>query len=542
MARKRQIKEPEKQPVIKRSYASRKRVADDYLDTYMDGLIPTNDTVLERLGEPSYEAYKNVLIDGQVKTVRETREANVKGLKMKIVQDESTEDVVKFCEENFKRLKGEAFQDDFISMCLKANDYGMGPIEVSWAVENGKALVSALTDIPARYFKFDDKFNLRFLSKANPFVGEPVKPRKILLPRNNPSFDNPYGEALLSLCYWPVLFKRNATKWWNRLTEKYGFPWVLAKQHSDPGTQEIIDYVANLAAMMQDGVAAVPKDDEVELMDTGAKANPDMFEGLLKYNDAVIAKIYLGQALTTDLGDYGSRAASETGKDIIGDRTRMDQRMIENIGSTLLTWMTELNFGNVKPPKMVLEDPIGINLEQAQRDNILYGTGWDFTKDYMIRTYNFKEGDIQKRQQQEIGPRPKEEEDEEKSKKDFAQGGIIGATGAIPAFLNSDETVQQKTIMNRFKEALFTRARFKDQRGIDAAVEALTASKDTAKMSRELLAPIQKIVNNSDSYDEALANLSKAWKDMDPSDLEETLMNSLFVADTVGRFGAGAEL
>jgi phage gp29-like protein len=43
------------------------------------------------------------------------------------------------------------------------------------------------------------------------------------------TFDNPYGFADLSLCFWPVTFKKAGWSFWMRFSEKYGTPWVVGR-------------------------------------------------------------------------------------------------------------------------------------------------------------------------------------------------------------------------------------------------------------------------------------------------------------------------
>ena len=40
------------------------------------------------------------------------------------------------------------------------------------------------------------------------------------------SYTDPYGESILSRCYWSVFFKKDTIKFWSTFTEKYGMPYL----------------------------------------------------------------------------------------------------------------------------------------------------------------------------------------------------------------------------------------------------------------------------------------------------------------------------
>jgi hypothetical protein len=63
---------------------------------------------------------------------------------------------------------------------------------------------------PPEWFQFDNDNLLRFRAKDAGLEGEPVPLNKFVVPRQDATYDNPYGFPDLSMCFWPVTFKKAA--------------------------------------------------------------------------------------------------------------------------------------------------------------------------------------------------------------------------------------------------------------------------------------------------------------------------------------------
>jgi len=157
-------------------------------------LLPDPDRILEKLSLPMAEAYKNIETDDKVTSVRGSRSAAVKSLNWDIFRGKAQSQATKKLEMIFDDYID---MDRFIDDIMMANPWGMGPIEVSWEYRDNLA-IPILGDRPARWFTFDVENKPKFLSRKSGLAGEEIKPRTLLLPRNNPTYDNPYGERLLS--------------------------------------------------------------------------------------------------------------------------------------------------------------------------------------------------------------------------------------------------------------------------------------------------------------------------------------------------------
>ena len=114
---------------------------------------------------------------------------------------------------------------------LDAVLYGYQPMEVMWGKVGGYLVPVDIVGKPADWFVYDDEPTSCACapSKATACKGEELPARKFLVPRQDASYDNPYGFADLSMVFWPTTFKKGGLKFWVQFTEKYGAPWIIGK-------------------------------------------------------------------------------------------------------------------------------------------------------------------------------------------------------------------------------------------------------------------------------------------------------------------------
>ena len=91
----------------------------------------------------------------------------------------------------------------------------MQPLEVVWRRDGTSTVPDRVVGKPVEWFVFAAEDNsLRLRTKANLILGEELPPKKFLLARYNATYDNPYGERVLSRCFWPVAFKKGGMARW----------------------------------------------------------------------------------------------------------------------------------------------------------------------------------------------------------------------------------------------------------------------------------------------------------------------------------------
>lgn len=370
---------------MKEEIASRQR-SRDYANFNM--YLPNPDPVLKKQGR-DIDVYKELRGDAHVGADILKRKAGVRSLEWEITGDQGQ--VLSFVQECFDALDVYSL----ISESLDAALFGYRPLEVIWEKRGGRVAPGRVEGKPPEWFRYSADNELLFLSREQ-WSGEPVPPYKFIVARNEPSYENPYGIAALSACFWPVVFKRGGLKFWVTFTEKYGMPWVVGKYARGTNQTEIDKIVESLDNMIQDAVAAIPDDSSVTIIEAGGKgASADIYEKMLHFCNAEISKAIVGQTLTTEVGSNGSYAASKTHAQVLQDVINSDARMIESAMNTLIGWIVELNFGSAARPKFVMYEEEDVDQALADRDQKLVSGGVRFTKAYYTRAYGFKEDEIE---------------------------------------------------------------------------------------------------------------------------------------------------
>lgn len=222
--------------------------------------------------------------------------------------------------------------------------------EVVWGVVDGFTVPIKVIDRPTRRFTFGTDNELRLLTQSSPMMGEAVDEYKFLVTQHMPSFDNPYGIALLSCCFWAYTFKHNGFRFFVKFCEKYGIPWAIGKYPAGTSLEQQNALANSLTQMVEDAVAAIPEGGSVELLEVNSAGQTLPQERLIDLCNREISKALTSQTLATEIQGAGSYAASKTHRDREQDVNKSDRQMDMDSMNRLLSWMTEINFSGAKPP------------------------------------------------------------------------------------------------------------------------------------------------------------------------------------------------
>ncbi|MBU1565573.1 MAG: DUF935 domain-containing protein [Proteobacteria bacterium] len=374
---------------------------------------------------------------------------------------------------------------------------GHRALEVVWVYSSGNWLPEYLRDIPNRRL-IHNGFEWRLLTLLNQNLGVPFPERKVLMATHMASTDNPYGEALLSRCYWPYLFKHNGFKWWVTLAEKHGIPWVIGKLGGQTEEPQRRDLLNKLVALVMDAVAVLPKDAEVDIKGL-AGVNPDVHAGLITVCNAEISKVLVGQTLSTELDQKGgSRAATETHSELRGEIVDADGKLVARVMNRLFAWITEVNLGpNVAAPKF----------KWVEED--VPPTEWANVADKAIKAMP---GKVPRRWAWEKFGIPEAMVGEEMV---ASSPKTTPVPGQPATFARDDEFTKEQQAL----EALADKS-------IQEAVSALAGNEE------KILAAVQ----GADSYEEAMDKLLALYPDIDVRQLDDILSRTLLAAGAFGRF------
>ncbi|ENU32438.1 DUF935 domain-containing protein [Acinetobacter parvus] len=353
----------------------------------LGSVLPNPDPILKKMGK-DISVYKDIRSHAVVKGALRRRRAAVKAKAWRIVQDKASDQVFEHINSIFKKLQ----INKITGGMFDATWFGYQPCEITWAYQDGAWLPVKIEAMPTEWFFFDTDSQLRFKDKNAGQNGLLIEPRKYLVPAQDATFDNPYGEPDAALVFWADAFLQGGKEFWVRFTEKYGSPWVIGKygNNYDEAKQEVL--LNNLYAMVQDAVAVIPDNSQIEIIEAAGKsASADVFERFLMYCRSEINIALLGQNQTTEA--EANRASATAGAEVSAEISDGDCEMTAEQFQLLIDWIVDYNWGGPSPQFEYFEDSNG-GKEQADRDASLYASGTRFTNQYRMREYGFQEGDL----------------------------------------------------------------------------------------------------------------------------------------------------
>lgn len=352
-------------------------------------LLPNPDPILKAQGK-AIAVYRDLRTDALVGGCIRRRKSAVKALDWGLDRGQSASRVAK----SVQGILDDLDLERIIGQMLDATLYGYQPMEIAWAQVGGLWVPADVQAKPPEWFCFDADAQLRFKSRKEPLYGELLPERAFLLPRQDPTYQNPYGFADLSMCFWPALFKKGGLKFWLAFTEKFGSAFAVGKLPRSATPEERATLLDSLDAIIQNGVATIPDDGSIELIEAAGKsASADLYEKLVLHCRGEISIALLGQNQTTEAS--ANRASSVSGLEVTKDLRDGDAEIVTAAFNQLIRWVCEVNFGGATAPQFSLWDQKDQDTLQAQRDKSNYEAGARFTNAYWTRAYGYQDGDLQ---------------------------------------------------------------------------------------------------------------------------------------------------
>lgn len=474
-------------------------------------ILPDPDPILQKLGE-SVKVYKDLLSDDHVGGTVIRLKNEVKSLEFRIKPaDGMKEDdpEMKLCRAVLQSLEDNGFAiKDIISQSLSPHLFGMAPFEVNWNTKKKPWLPVKLQLKPFEWFVYDSENNLLFKSMMNP-TGMPITgpnankwfKYQFFVLRNEPSYENPYGDKALSRCFWPVTFKRGGLKFLSIFIEKYGMPNVEIKH--PPGIDEgsLEKLVQAAALMIQDSVIAIPDGNSIQLHRGGEKQSGDLYKMYIDMCDAMIDKAILTNTLATSQQSKGGYSSAEAGSEIVWSLGKQLKDYPEELFNKVFRAVIDLNIGSKRYPVFTTYDEEEAKKDFADRDKILseafHAAGQQLkrTKAFLINNYGYKEDEFE-------------------------------ITDSIPEDIpNNLPTVPQ------FSEKEFAEI-----------PEVNIPDRLTQMMMEKVLAPVIKHIEQNADRRTMIDELSKVFPQMDTTELENYLTNLIFIYEIQGRLDAAKEV
>lgn len=352
-------------------------------------VLPNPDPILKSQGK-DITVYRDMRSDGLIGSCIRRRKSAVKALDSGLDRNASPSRVTKAVQAMLDELD----LPRIIGQILDCTLYGYQPLEVNWQARGGLLVPTDVVAKPPEWFRFDTDNQLRFLTRDDPMLGELVPERKFLLARQDPTYQNPYGFPDLSMCFWPLAFKKGGLKFWLSFAEKFGSAFSIGKLPRNATETERAALLDSLDDLIQNGVATIPDDGSVELLEmAGKSASADLYERLVMHCRGEITIALLGQNQTTEAS--ANRASATAGLEVTHELRDADGKLAAETVNTLIEWFCELNFGSAQVPQFSLWDQAAQDTLQAARDKSNHEAGANFTNAYWMRAYGYQEGDLQ---------------------------------------------------------------------------------------------------------------------------------------------------
>ncbi|MBK6853249.1 MAG: DUF935 family protein [Burkholderiales bacterium] len=196
-------------------------------------LLPNPDPILKEQGK-DISTYRAIARDPHVGACIRRRKAALRAMEWAVQRGKAAARVHKAVQEVFDALPlGAHHQPGAGGRVVRLPAHG-GDLGAQRGPDHRRAGAAAK---PPEWFCFDTDNQLRMRTRRQPFEGEALPARKFLLPRQDPTYQNPYGQADLALCFWPTTFKRGGLRFWLTFAEKFGSAFAVASCPAAPATR-----------------------------------------------------------------------------------------------------------------------------------------------------------------------------------------------------------------------------------------------------------------------------------------------------------------
>lgn len=506
-------------------------VEKDIYQDYIGKTLLNPDKILKsESGGRGVEIYEDLLRDDKVGSTLQTRKLAVVGKEWEVIpasEKRADQKVADYVKEVLLGFDFDAARRALLSGLV----IGFKPAEVMWNYSEGQVWVKEIMGRASRRFVFDTSRRLRLLTLSNMIAGEELPDRKFMVYTNVSDNGSPYGDGLGRILYWPVWFKKNAIKFWMVFADKFGSPTVIGKYPSGTTKAKQDELLDAIDAIQQEAAIKIPDNMVIELLEATRSGSITTYDALTGFMNRAIAQVILGQTLTSEIGDKGSYAASQTHEDVRQDYLKADaDSLCLCINNSLIRWIVDYNYPAVSayPKVWIRTEPEADLKPLVDRDSILVSQiGLPVTKKYFYDTYGIpepKKGEELVERPQAVlqapmddgrlssglsseGLWPKGEtlvkgggtrDEENKKKNEFAEGGTL--TGLVTAQREIDSLTDQ---------------------ALAAGVIDSTA--------------IGRAVDEAQSYEDLQTKLAEAYQGIDITAFRNILAQAMFMADLKGR-------
>lgn len=491
--------------------------------SHLLGVLPNPDPILKKTGK-RVEVYRDLMGDWEVFSAVDLVHGGLQDLEWQLEQGDSDAGAFRDFEQRFNDWD----IHKILSECVDGRNFGYQPFEFMWVKNSDAWNITNVVGKPPEWFNFNADNELQFKSRSSR-TGEPVKPYQFTCAQHRESYQNPYGEAALSRCFWPVTFKKGGIEFMTKFLEKYGIPWVIGKQPRGVGKKKKNELLDDLANMVADAVAVIPDDASVDIKESQGKGgSSDAFKSYIWYFDAAINKVILSSETAMSVSKEGSGEQRGNSQ----EHAKASKSVIRGIGgmaakviNQAIKW--EWHFNHEGPaPEFSVYAPADVQKDRAERDSNLQGQGVRFKENYYMKHYGFNEDEFEIVEVDPTSPVP-----------GFSQR-------AADSHPNGCQCTGCQRATRNAQPATFNEESDRNQRLLEEMVEGIGGDESAAtnqQLMEAVLEPVMDLIENAASMEEIMQELASTFPEMSTDQLEQRLTSVFFLADIWGRLSAQDE-
>lgn len=348
--------------------------------------LPPQDPLLDKLGGGKYDLYREVLSDWQVRSTFQQRQLALTACEWTVEaggDKRADKNAAAWLEEMLKHV---GFDDATQGMHFGVY-YGFATSELLYARDGSTIALDAIKVRDRRRFSFLPSGELRLLTLQDATRGEALPERKFWTFATGADHDDePYGMGLAHWLYWPVQFKRGNIKFWLIAAEKFGSPTAVGWFPPGTSSEDRARLLAALKAIQLDAGVILPEGMKAELLEAKRASGLD-YERLCIYMDQAIAKINLGQVMTSEA--VGGQYKAEVQADVKRELVKADADLLcESFNRGPVRWLCDWNFPGAVYPRVFRQTEPADDLNgRADRERKLFEVGYRPTLEEVKETY-----------------------------------------------------------------------------------------------------------------------------------------------------------
>jgi len=438
----------------------------------------------------------------------QTRKNAVTGVDFEILsysEDETDKKITEF----ISSIMADLDTEDIFMDLLDSIGKGFAVSEIIWKYKNGMVVVDEIKSREQKKFFWDHEDKFKVMTIENP-QGEELPINKFIVHRYKARSGHPSKAGIMRVISWMYLFKNYTVKDWIAFAEVYGMPLRLGKYNAGASDDDKDALKVALVMLGSDAAGIVPEGTSIEFIEASKVSSLNVYESLANFCNKEMSKAILGQTLTTDIGENGSRAAATVHDGVRHDLIEADcKSLARTIRNDLIKPLVLFNFGGCyvdRAPyiKFNYEEPEDVEKNANTYRTIIKDIGLPVAEEHLYEKFGI--------------PKPE-------------AGQKIIVVPQLPVYggmrLKNTQLIANKNATVDY------------QKEVDSIADEATLM--SVKLFNEMFKPFGVMIENVSSLEELQAKLNnpeelkKVLKNMENENMEDLLQKAMFLADMYGR-------